>query len=86
MKEALARIICKDSSNRGVCEKCGFYPDCNKFEVAQRIIDAGYTPVVRCKECKAKHEYIPTRWFCGLTGMPIDENDFCSLGERKNNG
>lgn len=42
--------------------------------------------VVRCKDCKAKHEYSPTRWFCGLTGMPIDEDDFCSFGEGKQNG
>lgn len=45
----------------------------------QPVVDA--VKVVRCKDCKNKHEYTPTRWFCGLTGMPIDGDGFCSHGE-----
>ena len=40
----LARIVCKDSSNRGICEKCGFYEyrDCNNFRAARRLYEAGF--------------------------------------------
>ena len=47
------------------------------------IVDA--VPVVRCKDCKMKHEYSTTRCFCGITGIPIDEDDFCSFGGREDN-
>lgn len=51
MIEALAKIICQNSSNRGNCDSCGFYPDrcCNKFEIAKRIRDAGYAALMPCK-------------------------------------
>jgi hypothetical protein len=41
--EKMARIICKSSSNKGECEKCGFYPNksCSKFEEANNLFDFG---------------------------------------------
>ena len=38
--------------------------------------------VVRCKNCKEKFEYSPNQFYCFLSGMPIDEDDFCSLGSK----
>ena len=41
-----------------------------------------YVKVVRCKNCKAKYEYSSNNFYCYLNGMPINEDDFCSLGEK----
>ena len=38
--------------------------------------------VVRCKDCK-KVNVGGLSLYCSLTGMPMDEDDFCSYGERK---
>ena len=35
--------------------------------------------VVRCGKCEELHR----EWYCGLSGMPVDEDDFCSLGKEK---
>lgn len=40
-------------------------------------------PVVRCGECK---HYLDTLWIrerCGLKDIPVDKNDYCADGERK---
>ena len=40
--------------------------------------------VVRCKDCKQaiRYGYI----WCGRTDIQVQEEDFCSYGERKDNG
>ena len=59
------------------CRKCvyakmvAFYETCDD-----------YVKVVRCKNCKAKYEYSSNNFYCYLNGMPINEDDFCSLGEK----
>ena len=40
--EEMARIICKPTSNKGNCEKCGFEKQCSKFDDATRLYNAGY--------------------------------------------
>lgn len=48
--EEIASIICKETSNKGVCEKCdfkkheqfGFTYQCSKFDNAEDIYNAGY--------------------------------------------
>ena len=42
--EEMASVICKASSNRGECQKCGFfkYKSCFKFEDANNLYNAGY--------------------------------------------
>lgn len=35
--------------------------------------------VVRCGKCEELHR----EWYCGLSGMPVDEDDFCSFGKEK---
>jgi hypothetical protein len=53
----------------------------------RRVIDEAPTvdavPVVRCKDCKHR-ELILGEWCCGALGdVSIDDDDFCSYGERK---
>ena len=45
------------------------------------VVDA--VEVVRCKDCKVARYC--GNWYCGYTGMPMDEDDFCSLGGKKDN-
>lgn len=40
--EGMARIICKPTSNKGNCEKCGFEKQCSKFDDAIRLYNADY--------------------------------------------
>jgi hypothetical protein len=39
--------------------------------------------VVRCKDCKA---YDKEAFYCEAMGFTCEANDFCSYGERKDNG
>lgn len=66
------------------------YLDIDVFTLAKRIIEAGWTKPVRCKEC--------SQWSrnSGITESPnghcfyhcidINGHAFCSDGERKGNG
>lgn len=51
---------------------------------------ADVAPVVRCKGCK--HAYINSfavssgEALCTLSGQPMQQDDFCSYGERKDGG
>ena len=68
---------------------------CSQRKVWERLKDyedalsADVAPVVRCKDCKYWQDnndgypHEECRWGHGETP---DENDFCSYGERKNNG
>ena len=56
-------------------------------------IDA--VPVVRCKECKHGVMYYPEkeigkeaepRWYCALHSSSCRPDDYCSYGERKDDG
>ena len=40
--EGMARIICKPTSNKGDCNKCGFKKQCSKFADATNLYNAGY--------------------------------------------
>ena len=47
--------------------------------------------VVRCKDCMMLcpdeiSKLYNTQRYCMRTGMPANDNDFCSYGERKDNG
>jgi hypothetical protein len=50
--EEMARIICADSANKGLCEKCGFNKGCWKFKDAEAIYNAGYR-----KQSEGENEY-----------------------------
>ena len=69
------------------------YLICEAFQTENIFIDAiideidnapdvDAVEVVRCKNCKEKFEYSPNQFYCFLSGMPIDEDDFCSLGSK----
>lgn len=49
----------------------------------QEIIDdtpnADAVPVVRCKNCKSYNGHR----YCNYHADPVDDNDYCSYGERK---
>ena len=56
-------------------------------ELADHLIANGVTIPVRCKECKSLcRNYAHMRKHCGLTGQLVDDDDFCSYGERRNDG
>lgn len=66
-------------------ENAGLMVTAGKKSAAELMVSHDVVPVVRCKDCKSKHEYSQAQFYCYLTGMPIDEDDFCSCGERKDN-
>ncbi len=47
---------------------------------------ADVVEVVRCRDCKSYcPESITVVKHCAITGVSVDDNDFCSYGERKEN-
>ena len=56
-------------------------------KAARDLIENGVVPVVRCKDCKMRcQESILVVKHCTLTGIPTDDDDFCSYGERRTEG
>ena len=54
------------------------------FRVVDAVMDCptiGVVSVVRCKDCERMEE----KGWCSLHNAPMDKNDFCSYGERRNN-
>ena len=63
---------------------------CSQRKVWERLKqyeDSDVVPVVRCKDCKHRDPE-DKRCDCGCWNTPFttNDNDFCSYGERKNNG
>nr|DAG08856.1 MAG TPA: hypothetical protein [Caudoviricetes sp.] len=62
-----------------------------EFIALQKKIESGQlVEVVRCKDCKHKDTWTESKirdWFwCGVSGLQVVEDmDFCSYGERKEN-
>lgn len=54
--------------------------------VADYLLDNGVAIPVRCKDCKIRCRITGKLMCCGLTGIQTDDNDYCSYGERENNG
>ena len=75
-----AAIDCYDGA---VCEYAGEINGCTAFR-ADHLLANGVTIPTRCKDCK---------WFrpnsttlgkhCSCSGMVVEDNDFCSCGERR---
>jgi hypothetical protein len=59
------------------------YLDIDCFTLARRIMEAGWTKPVPCKDCK---HYDKENFYCGLLGINCMVNDFCSYGERRSDG
>lgn len=72
------KSICEKCSHKRVCRAIDNQPcfECNQFA----------EEVVRCKDCKMRcPESVCIAKHCTLTGIPVDDDDFCSYGERKDN-
>ena len=54
--------------------------ECNNFKNK-----ADFVEVVRCKDCKHRKNGIQG-YYCDLTDFLIKDDDFCSYGERRDNG
>lgn len=53
--------------------------------IADNLIDNNVVPVVRCKECKHRVITNVSPPYCKKGILLAKDNDFCSLGERKDN-
>ena len=42
--------------------------------------------LVRCRDCNMLCKSCTIAQHCSLSGIPVDDDDFCSFGERKDNG
>lgn len=49
------------------------------FHFANHLIANDVVPVVRCKDCKSYNGHR----YCNYHADSVDDNDFCSYGERK---
>ena len=93
------RLIDADEVLEVICNYC---PDdiqcpvggCAEFQRIHKLLTANAVEVVRCKDCK-HWSYISgldkephCTVFCGLNSKayPTDPDDYCSKGERKDNG
>ena len=61
--------------------------------MADHLIANDVVPVVRCKDCKhykpqskSAHWNSTTPYCCRCTTVKVSPDDFCSYGERKDNG
>jgi hypothetical protein len=80
MREKLIEVM-KDTRANAAWHRWGYE------ESADYLIENDVVPVVRCKDCKYRcPESISASKHCTLTGIPVDDDDFCSYGERKDNG
>lgn len=68
--------------DKGVCSSCAFDDVFIAIEDAPTI-DA--VPVVRCKDCRHRHEYRNSEYIdCDCTDFyEMDDNDYCCFGERR---
>ena len=61
--------------------------------VADHLIENGVVPVVRCKDCKyykAQKQSVnwknKKKYCCRVVALKVNENDYCSYGERNMKG
>ena len=72
------------------CKDClhQCYTECLTEEPCNFFLDkAEYVPVVRCGEClfkRPRKEY--GELHCCILDAPMNNNDFCSCGERRSDG
>ena len=88
-QEAIMNIVCEtwDGCRESECQNCPDRPkkfmsimECFSLKFSRKLMEAGYAPVARCKDCK----YYGTRG-CAMDTYAFDvvEEGFCSYGERK---
>ena len=79
--DALLEEVVKIQASGGDAEK-------RVGEIILAITNTPTVEIVRCKDCKAWNRYEPTSVSgrCGFLCKMRMDDDFCSYGERKNNG
>ena len=58
-------------------------------EAIERVPTVDAVEIVRCKDCKwyeRKYPWNGNSYECSYLEAPMDDNDFCSWGERKEDG
>lgn len=100
-QEAIMNIVCEtwDECRESECQNCPDRPkkfmsimECFSLKFSRKLMEAGYAPVVRCKDCK--YAYINS--FSAASGVALcrklsneaetairQQDDYCSYGERK---
>ena len=79
--DVCGKLVGKEKIDR-VSWMCNFPEQCAEFKYSTK-----YAEVVRCKDCKMFcRNYAHLRKHCGLTGAIVEDDDFCSYGERKGDG
>ncbi len=77
---------CGDCIHADVCEEAETlvcFSRKNKAYCGMFLSAADAVEVVRCKDCT----HFDGKWFCKICGVPSRKpDDFCSYGERKDNG
>jgi hypothetical protein len=77
-ERCLHNEVCKYGDKRSN----GMY--CTEEKCKQFKAVADFVEVVRCKDCKMRcPESVCIAKHCTLTGIPVDDDDFCSYGERR---
>ena len=92
-REKLIDILAGCDCNTEYCDDCEFANDIDgcvrrqKEIIADHLIANGVTIPVRCGECRefvCRNDVFEQH--CRLYGASVDSNDFCSCGERRNDG
>ena len=81
--------VCKYSMNERPSKDCDRRITANMNVLADLVLREADPAVVKCGECRHSHKAtVNGKGFliCPATGLDITENDFCFLGERRNEG
>jgi hypothetical protein len=63
------------------------YLDIDCFTLARRIMEAGWTKPVRCKDCDYRKRRVCAMPYAGMwVGVELKDSDFCSYGKRRADG
>ena len=96
MRDRLVELLSEADAkctNTVFCNECSAYGkgrDCIDYNIADHLIENGVVPVVRCKDCKyykAQKQSVnwknKKKYCCRVVALKVNENDYCSYGERK---
>ena len=85
MRDGLVELL-KDTLHEWECD---VQPE-TVLQIAEHLIENGVVPVVRCKDCKyykAQKQSVnwknKKKYCCRVVALKVNENDYCSYGERK---
>lgn len=81
-REAAIKAMDEDRKNyRGFMAEEQFIHE-DAIEVLKKVPAADVRPVVLCRDCK--HRFMtPNGWHCPYAEWGIEDDDFCSCGEKR---